>query len=258
MKATQGHKIDTYKNILQKYSSNKESHIYQIKKDFFESFGNLHKFINPNSYKDIILKDETKIELGGPNNKSILVIEPTTTKNLVDDGNITLIGSDLGNFLDKSIDFGLLIFIEFNKIFKNYKIDWNNLKYLSDGIEGFMIRSIPRKFWCRIDKKFFHGNYKFEYLGFAIYHLFKKQYSKEIKKLEITFISSNFDLIQNLIDLNREMIISENDSLRSKIDNWKDEINCEYNWNCQECPYIEECTKIKQILRRRTELERKM
>ncbi len=70
--------------------------------------------------------------------------------------------------------------------------DWDSLRQfnlISNGIEGFLIRTIPRKFWCRISEKIMK-DFTFEFLGNAIFYLYKQRFKNLIESMEIFFVST--------------------------------------------------------------------
>ena len=125
--------------------------------------------------KEIILQDETKLELGGAYNKSFSLIYPLHVRDFIQNGKITLIGPEIKDISDSSVDFGIFMLIGFEKISQK---DFDNLRhfnFVSNGIEGFMIRTIPRRFWCRINSDVVNS-FSFELLGNAIMYLYEQEY----------------------------------------------------------------------------------
>jgi len=128
--------------------------------------------------------------------------------------------------------------------------NWESLRQynlISNGIEGFLIRTIPRKFWCRISEKI-RNNFTFEFLGNAIFYLYKQRFKDLIESMEIFFINSYPNLIDEIIKISSKITVSLNEKWLKKIEEWKKRIDCEYDWGCEICPYQEECYEIKQVL----------
>ncbi|MFX1279745.1 MAG: hypothetical protein ACFFA3_10035, partial [Promethearchaeota archaeon] len=135
------------------------------------------------NYKEIILQEETKLELGGVNKKSFSLVYPINTSNfsdLLNNNVITSIGPEIKDISDSSIDFGMIILIGGSKITEK---DFQSLKrfnFISNGIDGFLIRSIPRRFWCRISSKIIEY-FSFQFLGNAIIYLYKQKFGNLIE-----------------------------------------------------------------------------
>ncbi|MHA1272136.1 MAG: hypothetical protein ACTSQP_15300 [Promethearchaeota archaeon] len=217
-------------------------------KKFFKKLGIGVKL---ETYKEIILEEEALRELGGPNRQSFSLVFPILEDQLLKDGNIVLIGKELNEIEEKQVDFGLLVLLEIKKISEK---DFNNLKhlnFLSNGIEGFMIRSVPRKFWCRINntkgKKF-----SFEFLANAIMYLYFQKFGEIIKSIEIVIINSNENLIKKFSELTKDIQEFYDSQWEKKILNWKKRYDCDYDWECEECPYNETCEDVREVLEERS------
>ena len=209
-------------------------------------------------HKEIILQEETKLELGGINKKSFSLVYPFSELefiNSVKKGIITLIGLENKEIPDLSIDFGMIILIGGKNITEK---DWDSLRQfnlISNGIEGFLIRTIPRKFWCRISEKIMK-DFTFEFLGNAIFYLYKQRFKDLIESMEIFFVNTYTNVIDEFIKITSKINSYINEKWLKKIENWKKRIDCEYDWGCEICPYQEECYEIKQVLVEREKIER--
>lgn len=208
-------------------------------------------------HKEIILQDETALELGGINRKSFSLIYPFSNLGLVKnikDGLITLIGLENKDILDSSIDFGMIILIGVRNTNENEWEPFKQLNLISNGIEGFLIRTIPRKFWCRISERI-RPQFSFEFLGNAICYLYKQKFNDLIETMEIFFMNSYPEIIDEIIKITSKLTISQNRKWLKKIEEWKKRIDCEYDWGCEICPYQKECYEIKKVLVEREKIE---
>ncbi|MFX1357244.1 MAG: hypothetical protein ACFFA8_08145 [Promethearchaeota archaeon] len=207
-----------------------------------------------NNNKEIILQEETKLELGGINKNSFSIIHIVDDSNLIKDGNITLLGHEIGEIEESKIDFGIFILIAINDNHSKEIEALKHLNFISNGIEGFMIRTIPRRFWCRINSKVIDKNFSFEFLGNAIIYLYKQKFGKLIKSIEIFFINSYPSSIQEFIELSSEIIKRSRENWKNKVEQWKKRVDCDYDWACEICPYQDECSDIKQLLNNRDKI----
>ena len=161
---------------------------------------------------------------------------------------ITLIGSEIKEISAPSIDFGMFIIIGGKNISEK---DWSSLRhfnFISNGIEGFSIRTIPRRFWCRINSKVIQNNFSFKFLGNAIFYLYTQKFKNLIEYIEMLFIVSYHNLIDQFIKTTSDISTYINKKWKNKIDKWKKNIDCDYDWGCEICPYREQCYDIKQVL----------
>ncbi len=238
------------KLITSESKKGKSLFIYERKSSPLDYFEELHIQVRLDNYKDIILQEETKLELGGFKKKSFSLVYPFSNSDFskyIKKDRITLIGPEIKDISDRTIDFGMIILIGGENINEN---NWDSLKqfnFISNGIDGFMIRTIPRKFWCRISEHVIK-NFTFEFLGNAVFHLYKEKFKSLIELMEIFFINSYPELIDESIKITSEITTSINEKWLKKIEDWKKRIDCDYDWGCEICPYQEECYDIKQVL----------
>ena len=111
------------------------------------------------------------------------MVIPIKAKDINTHGKVTLLGEEVNKINESSIHFGIIIFVEIDK---NDHFNENELKqfnFISNGIEGFSIRSIPRKFWCRISKSAIQKGFSFQFLGGAIIKLFKQKFKNKTKRV---------------------------------------------------------------------------
>ena len=207
-----------------------------------------------NSHKEIILGEETGLELGGVNRKSFSIIFPISDARLVEHVKITLLGREINTIGETNIDFGMMLLIGINKGTDKEIDELRHLNFISNGIEGFSIRTIPRRFWCRINTSALEKGFSFEFLGNAIISLYQQKFKGLIKSVEIIFINSYQVSIEQFIVHSADIHSKLKEKWKKKIDEWKKRIDCDYDWGCEICPYREECFKIKQVLVSREEI----
>ncbi len=242
--------IDKIRAFIGKLDQN--AVIYHVKDNPQKFFKKSKIKVELDSCKDIILQDETKCELGGVKKESFSLIYPLHLVDFIKDGTITLIGPEFDKN-SSSIDFGLFILIGFEK--KIDQKEYGDLKYfnfISNGIDGFLIRTVPRKFWCRISKEI-ADKFSFEFFGNAINYLYRQKFGALIKSLEIIFINSR-EQIKQFVELTSEIRDDLNLKWKEKIEEWKKRLDCEYDWECVECPYEETCEEVKDVLDERNHM----
>ncbi len=221
---------------------------YKVNSDPIRFFKDSGIKVGLDENREIILQEETKLELGGMNKRSFSLIYPITETNLIEDGNITILGPEIHQISESSVNFGLFVLIGVKDLSKKIYYDLKSLNLLSNGIEGFSIRTIPRRFWCRISKDVYNRNISFEFLSNAIIYLYRQKFKNLIKRMEIFIICSYPDSIDEFIEISSKITNKFQEELKAKIDEWRKRIDCEYDWGCEICPYQEECYNIKQVL----------
>lgn len=209
--------------------------------------------VDYNGHKEIILQEETHVELGGMNNLSFSLIYPLHLSQLIRNNQITIIGPQIDEISVRSIDFGLFALIGFEKISEKEFDELRHLSFISNGIEGFMIRTIPRRFWCRINSEI-SDNFTLEFFGNAIVKLYKEKFGDIIKSMEIIFITEGREAIKEFIEITSPIREDLNSKWQDKITEWKKRLDCEYDWECGECPYEETCDDVKEVLEERNKI----
>ena len=251
--------LDNLRNYISSESQKgKKVFNYQKNQVPLKLFEKLNIKVELDEHKEIVLQEETKLELGGINKKSFALVYPFSNPDFIthiNNGKITLIGQKIKDIIDPSVDFGMIILI--GGTFINEK-DWDSLRQfniISNGIEGFLIRTIPRKFWCRISETVIE-KFTFEFLGNAIFYLYQQKFKDLIESMEIIFVNTFSSVIDNFIEITSNINTFINEKWLKKIENWKKRIDCEYDWGCEICPYQKECYDIKQVLVEREKIEK--
>ena len=105
------------KNIIQNLrdfvetqaASEKTVVVYNIQESFSNFFKASGIKVELEDLKEIILQEETELELGGVNKKSFSLIYPIYQLNLINNGKITLIGPEIEYITESSVDFGIKV-----------------------------------------------------------------------------------------------------------------------------------------------------
>ena len=73
--------------------------------------------------------------------------------------------------------------------------------------------------------------------------------------MEIIIVNSHPDSILKFIELTEEIRDSQRTRWKEKIEKWKENIDCDYDWDCADCPYEETCDEVKEVLEEREKIE---
>lgn len=212
--------------------------------------------IQLNGYKGIVLGSETGLELGGMKTKSFSLIYPVEhPQNEICSDLIHLIGPEINELQTKQISFCLFILLTVKDLTEEIFEEVRNLSFVSNSIAGFTIRSIPRRFWCRISQNIIEKGFSFRFLGEAIISLYKQKFGSTLNSRELLMINSSPKLIEKWSKYTEEMRADLNSRWRAKVDAWKKRIDCDYEWACKICPYFSSCKSLQEVLERRRDLE---
>jgi len=201
------------------------------------------------------LEEETRIELGGFGRDSFSLVYPIEEDDLIRNGHITLLGPELNPESNEQLDFGIFLLVGVRTLTESTYRELNSFNFISNGIDGFSIRTIPRRFWCRISHDLMEKKLSLETLGNAIIQLYKSKFNDNIFAIEIFFINSDREAIEKFLALTSQVTLEFKEKWKKKVDDWKKRIDCEYNWGCEICPYQIECQDVKKLLNARNKLE---
>ena len=193
----------------------------------------------------IILREDTRIELGGPDAGSCACFLVTEDLSLLQDGKITLIGPDIPETSGPSLPFGQVVVMGGSELGLEEPELLQHLRFIGDQIEGYMVRSLSQNLWSRVSKNAAAKGFNFEILGRALMAVYKSQNYK-IQAVEILFVTSSKEDV---------MVLSELESRAEKIrkqlqkDHWKIrgyDIDCDLD--CSVCDDKAVCDELRKVL----------
>lgn len=201
-----------------------------------------------------LLKEDIHVELGPPQRESVAYIAITRTPEDLHDGLITLIGPDIPESQGKSLNFGQILLIGGREIKDlDYKELERELFHLKN-LEGFMIRAVPNKLWCRVSKDVGLRGFSFETLGKALIIAYKEKFPY-IETMEVLFITTDSprDFLELKVlgtEIRKEFILKYSTHLKARLTDLteKQRADCTNPWDCDECDYTEVCDEVRDIV----------
>lgn len=219
---------------IRKYNSSTTKKMLKEKLDYF---------VNYAQSPSIILRDDTHVDLGDSQSGSCSIVIKTKTLPIINDGRITLVGPDIVESTRKSLPFGQIMIVGGEKIDElDYEYIYD-IQYIDGWIRGYMVRSMYKNMWCRVNKDAAQKGLCFEIIGKTLIDLAKTNIN-EIESVEVIFITtdqSDMQLLYN-IDLSIEKFLKENRKNQLKNDGY--EIDC--GFDCQTCVDKETCDRIRE------------
>lgn len=241
--------LDEIRNFL-KNIENRSTLYKEFKCDPEKLLEDLPIKVGVGAGENIILKEDTFVELGSPQTASCAFIVLINFPNLMEDGKITLIGPDIQELNGEALDFGQLILIGGANITDEHYKSLERAQFIGDQIEGFMIRTVPQKLWYRISKSVAKKGFSFEILGRALMYIFKSKFPL-IEKMEIIFITSNKEDVQTLDQIAQKVRKKYSELFRkemlAKIE--KIRSDCDNPWECESCPDKPTCDEIEDMVK---------
>jgi len=214
----------------------------------------LPRHVDVQKGSNIILKEDTFVELGNPSIASCAFVIWTDTLSGVVDGRITLIGPDIPESEGKSLPFGQVIIVGGTGLKEEHYLDLEKTQYTSGQIEGYMLRSMPRRVWSRVSRKAADTGFSFETLGRALISIFTSKHPL-VQATEVIFVTSSKEDVNEL-----DSIAAEVRQFSGELRKWvrQDDGTYECNeYSCTTCDEKELCDSIREwiTLRRTKEAE---
>jgi len=213
--------------------------------------------IGPGAQQGIILRGDTYAELGKPSAGSSAFVMWTTDPSLVRDGRVTLIGPDIQEAGAESLPFGQVLIAGGSELGMQEQPALEQKQYLSNLLEGYMVKSSPGRVWARVSKQAAARGFDFEMLGKALIAIYKTQLPK-IESAEILFVTSGKQEIAQLETIATQVRVLgkafRRDALRAR---GHELIDCTLGTDCASCEVKPDCDDIRDVVKIRKRSARK-
>jgi len=146
---------------------------------------------------NVILKEDTFVELGNPSKGSTALVVWSDDLSLVKDGHITIIGPTIQESQGMSLPFGQVIVVGGEELTDNHYLELEAAQFKPDQLDGYMLRSVPRRVWSRVSKDVAGRGFCFETLGQSLMASFKRRFPI-VQATEVIFVTSGRDDIDEL------------------------------------------------------------
>jgi CO dehydrogenase/acetyl-CoA synthase beta subunit len=204
--------------------------------------------VGPSTGGGVILRSDTFTEMGSPDAGSVSFMLWTDDPSLLQDGRIALIGPDIPQSEDASLPFGQVLLVGGKGLTAEQHGELERSQHVGDQIEGYMIKSVPRRTWSRVSREAVAKGFNLETLGSALVAIYKSAVP-DIEAMEVLFVTSgkeDLEPLQKIAEQAQE--ISENIVKET----WKAkgyDIECFSTYDCDSCPDKVVCDDIKGIIK---------
>ena len=213
--------------------------------------------VGPDANPGIILRGDTFLELGSPDAGSCAFLLWTDNPSLIRDGKITLIGPDIQETPGASLPFGQVLMVAGKDLGKEEHSALEQSQYISDQVEGYMIRSTPERMWSRVGKDAAGKGFDFCTLGKALMAIFKSDVPK-VQAMEVIFVTSSKEDVQRLDDIAQQVRKIDKDIVRETwLARGYDVLECTLGWDCESCADKPVCDEIREVITVRKKKARK-
>ncbi|MDY6842618.1 MAG: hypothetical protein SVW57_00815 [Thermodesulfobacteriota bacterium] len=237
--------VKVHDYITRKIEIGRHINRFQHESDLEGLLKDLPIHVGQGAMKGIIFQNETAVELGNPAKGSVAFTIWTKTPGYVRNGEITLIGPNLTDTCEESLPFGQIILLASPSINERHIFSLDNVQFISDHIEGYMVRSAPRRVWSRVSKDNIQKGFSFEILGKALIALCKMQIFPELE-VEVLFVTSNKEDVMELELIGDQVRENTAKVKKAVLDGWRGE-DCE-GLDCDSCIDKEVCDELRELL----------
>ncbi len=205
--------------------------------------------VGPQASSGIILRGDTFAELGSPGAGSCAFPLWTDNPSLIRDGKITLIGPDILESPGACLPFGQVLMAGGKELGDQEHSALEQNQYVSDQIEGYMIKSTPGRMWSRVSNDAAEKGLGFETLGKALMAIFKSEIPK-IQVMEIVFVTSGKEDVQRLDDIAEQVRkIGKDIERETWLARGYDILECTLGWDCSTCSDKSVCDEIREVVK---------
>jgi CO dehydrogenase/acetyl-CoA synthase beta subunit len=201
--------------------------------------------VGPKAHQGIILRSDTYLELGNPLAGSCAFVLWTDTPSLIRDGKITLLGPDIPESPEASLPFAQVLIVGGEDLTERDHECLVQHQYISDRVEGYMIKSAPDRVWSRVSREAAAKGFDFETLGKALIGVVKSE-EPRVRAMEIVFVTVSKEAVQGLAGLATQVRKISRDIVK---ENWKIrgyDIECASD--CSSCGEKQVCDDIREVI----------
>lgn len=195
--------------------------------------------MDQDTHANIILKEDTFVELGPPNRSSCNFVLVSSSPGLLTDGRITLVGPDIRESAGKALPFGQVLMVAGEQLAEEHRLDLEQCQYISNRLPGYMIRFLPGRIWSRVGISAAAKGFSFETLGRSLMALYKSS-QPMVEAMEIVFVTSSDSDVGAVRDLLKG-------AARKGMQIIKEKYKCDSGLDCDQCPYQPICEEIQRM-----------
>jgi acetyl-CoA synthase len=250
--------LDSYIGAVRKYvealESTRRVTVFDCPTDAAAAAASLPVKIGPQRDTNILLKEDTAVELGNPSAASCAFVLWTADSSLVRDGRITLVGPDIPESVGASLPFAQVLLVGGTGLREQYHLVFEQHYAISSQIEGYMVRLAPQqqRMWTRVSNDVVERGFSFRTLGQAVLAIYKTQLPA-IEAVELVFVTSSKEDVEGVEPIAAGVWKARGDALSSRFarqDDGSYECTSVYT-DCTDCPDQPTCDDIRELTRLR-------
>ena len=197
----------------------------------------------------IILKEDTRLELGHPSAGSCSATLATRDFSLIENGLITLIGPDVPEMEEPLSPFAQIALAHCQGDVKDVSQSMDRQLHRSAQSDGYMIRSVPHLIWARVSKEAAASGFSLFDLGSRLLKGLWHE-CEGITGAEIIFITTSREHVSAVEDIVKVARAKLQKILSFEIRD-DDTYECTASNDCAECPEQVVCDNIRDVIKLR-------
>lgn len=202
----------------------------------------------PGGGKNVVMSRDMAVELGNPSDESVSFVLWVDKPDLVRDGVITIVGSDLPERAGVSLPFGKVVvagvrgFNEENS-YNRYR-EMELLRYDLD-LKGYMMRAVSQyqREWSRVSREALEAGFSLKVLGGALIDRFREK--DYVESVEVVFITSSREDVRELRGI-LEGAMRVVSAMNKMVE--------EMSFDCSTCEYNDVCSEVGELRNMRNSL----
>ncbi len=196
----------------------------------------------------LVLKENTAVELGGPETASCWFTLWTGNTSLLSDGRTSLIGPDVPDGLQSRLPFGQVTLVASESLQEHSLIEIERALHTAERIPGYSVRRTGGKVWARVSHDAFDGGFSLQALGERVtQHL--RTGLPGVDAAEILFVTSCEEDVRALETIGAQVRKLSHDLRRQRLVRAADgALECQSTLSCEECPDRPVCDDIRELI----------
>ncbi len=196
---------------------------------------------------EVVLAEETAVELGHPSTASLSVVLISSEAGLVEQGRISIVGPDLDR-MDGSHPFAQVVMLAVGRDRVPDPFEVDNTQYLMHRLPGYMVRSVPGRLWARIGKKGRAAGLTLKIIGSALIAAYSGDF-EGVEGVEVLFVTSSRADVEDLAQIAAEadILAGRHKKLALAVDG---EVEC-IELDCESCEEKPVCDNLRDIVIKR-------
>lgn len=204
----------------------------------------------------LVLSGDVAVELGHPSTVSQNVVLLTSAPGQVRHGTVWTLGPELGEMSrGERRPFAQVVLLQLRQGATIDPFRLETAQYLTNRLEGYMVRSLPGRLWVRISQKARAAGLNLSTVGRELIRAYLEQF-EAVEGVEVLLVTSSADEVKALAPLVTEAQILTGQHKRLTLDA-EGELECVLD-DCDSCNEKPVCDNLRDILReRRTKRRRR-